>query len=88
MANSKSAEKRIRQNLKHRERNRFHRAKMRTAIKKLRQQIEAGDADSAQSLLPGTLRVIDASVSKGIVHQNAAARYKSRLTKAVSALAS
>jgi len=88
MANTKSAEKRNRQNLKHRERNRYHRSRMRTAIKKLRQHIEAGEADSARSLLPGTLELIDASVSKGVVHRNAAARYKSRLTRAVGSLAS
>lgn len=87
MANTKSAEKRNRQNLKRRERNRYHRSRMRTAIKKLRQHIEAEDADSARSLLPGTLELIDASVSKGVVHRNAAARYKSRLARAVSSLA-
>jgi small subunit ribosomal protein S20 len=86
MANSKSAKKRIGQNEKQRQRNKGHRTKMRTAIKKLRGAIAEGDAQSAQELLPKTVRQIDMTAQKGVIHDNAAARYKSRLTKAVSAL--
>jgi len=86
MANSKSAEKRIRQNLRDRERNRYHRSRMRTAIKTLRHHIAVGDAGSAQSVLKDTLSLIDSTVSKGVIHRNAAARTKSRLTRAVSAM--
>lgn len=88
MANSKSAEKRHRQNIKRRERNRHHRSRMRTAIRRLRGHIAAGEAESAQALLGETLSLIDATVIKGVLHRNAAARYKSRLTRAVRALAS
>lgn len=87
MANSKSAEKRIRQNLKGRERNRYHRSRMRTAIKKLRHHIEAGEAQAAQGMLQDTLSLIDATVSKGVLHRNTAARYKSRLSRAVQSMA-
>jgi small subunit ribosomal protein S20 len=88
MANIKSAEKRILQNERHRERNRNFRSRMRTAIKRLRTALESGDSAQAQELLPQTLRVIDETVQKGVVHRNTAARYKSRLTRAVNALAS
>ena len=88
MANIKSAEKRIRQNVKRRERNRYHRAKVRTAIRKLRARIDAGESDGAKALLPDTLSLIDSTVSKGVLHRNTAARYKSRLTKAVRSMAS
>lgn len=87
MANIKSAEKRIRQNAKSRERNRKQRSRMRTAIKKLRSAIESGDATVAQELLVPTLSLIDTAAQKGVIHGNTAARYKSRLTKAVQGLA-
>lgn len=86
MANIKSAEKRNRQNERLRAANRARRSTLRTAVKKLRTAIEAGDGDQARSLLPSTLTLIDVTAQKGVIHDNAAARYKSRLTRAVSAL--
>ena len=86
MANTKSAEKRILQNEKARLRNRAHRSRMRTAIKKLRSTIESGDAAQAQALLPETLSIIDATAQKRVIHANTASRYKSRLTRTVAAL--
>jgi len=87
MANTKSAEKRIRQNEENRKRNRKYRSRMRTAIKRLRAAIDGGDAEKAKELLPGTLKVIDVTAQKNVIHDNAAARYKSRLTQAVAGLA-
>ncbi|MCB1034721.1 MAG: 30S ribosomal protein S20 [Acidobacteria bacterium] len=86
MANSKQAEKRIRQNEKRRMRNRAHRSRMRTAIKNLRNAVEQKDAETARSLLPQTLKVIDSTAQKNVIHRNTAARYKSRLSKAVAAI--
>ena len=86
MANTKSAEKRNRQNVQQRERNRGHRSRLRTAIKRLRSAVASGDAAQAQEALPATLSVIDKIAQKGIIHANAAARYKSRLVKRVAAL--
>ena len=86
MANNKSAEKRDRQSLVRRERNRMVRSNLRTAIKKLRTALSAADAKAAAELLPGTLRVIDITARKQVIARNTAARYKSRLTKAVTAL--
>lgn len=88
MANIKSAQKRILQNEKQRERNRTFRSRMRTSIKRLRGAIDTGETGKAQELLPTTLRVIDETAQKGVIHRNTAARYKSRLTKAVKGLAS
>lgn len=87
MANIKSAKKRILTNEKAREHNRKFRSSMRTSIKRLRAAIDGGDADQAKELLPGTLQVIDETAQKGVIHDNTAARYKSRLTKAVNGLA-
>ncbi|MGD2114453.1 MAG: 30S ribosomal protein S20 [Acidobacteriota bacterium] len=86
MANTKSAEKRMRQNRQRRDHNRIYRSRMRTAIRRLRAAIEGGDADAARELLSKTLRVIDVTAQKKVIHRNAAGRYKSRLTRAVAAL--
>ena len=80
MPNHKSAEKRVRQNEKRRDINRGNRGRLRTGIKKLRAAMESGEAGSAQELLPQTVSLIDKAVQKGVIHRNAAARYKSRLT--------
>jgi small subunit ribosomal protein S20 len=84
MANTKSAEKRNRQNLKQRERNRGHRSRLRTAIKSLRSAVASGDAAKANELLPVTLGVIDKIAQKKVIHANTASRYKSRLAKRVA----
>ena len=80
MPNHKSAEKRVRQNEKRRAINRGHRTKVRTYIKRLRSALEAGEQQTVTSILSETISVIDKSVQKGVLHANAAARYKSRLT--------
>lgn len=86
MANTKSADKRARQALKRRDRNRDHVSTMRTAVKRLRKAVASGDAKTAQDLLGSTVKVVDSTAQKGVIHRNAAARTKSRLTKAVNAL--
>ena len=78
MPNHKSAEKRVRQSEKRRTINRGNRTKVRTYIKKLRTALTSGE-DVGQ-VLPETISVIDKAVQKGVLHANAAARYKSRLT--------
>jgi small subunit ribosomal protein S20 len=80
MPNHKSAEKRVRQSEKRRDINRGHRTKVRTYIKKLRSALDAGDKKQVDQILPETISVIDKSIQKGVMHANAAARYKSRLT--------
>lgn len=86
MANTRSAQKRIRQSLKRRARNRAHRSTMRTAVKKLRLAVAEGRADEARTLLVPTLSIVDATAQKGIIHTNVADRTKSRLTRAVNSL--
>ncbi len=80
MPNHKSAEKRMRQNEKRRVINRNNRGRLRTGVKKLRAALEGGDAGSVQTILPETISLIDKAVQKGVLHRNAAARHKSRLT--------
>lgn len=85
MPNHKSAEKRMRQNEKRRDVNRSNRGRLRTSIRKLRTALTTGgDAANVQELLPATISTIDKAVQKGVLHRNAAARYKSRLTTRVN----
>ncbi|HEY3174956.1 MAG TPA: 30S ribosomal protein S20 [Candidatus Polarisedimenticolia bacterium] len=86
MATHQSAIKRHKQSLKRREANKATRSRLRTQIKKLRDSVETSDAASARRLLPETIALIDRSIQKGVVHENTAARYKSRLTRLVNKL--
>ena len=86
MANIKSAEKRARQAVVRRAHNMTLRSKMRTAIKKARSAIEAGEKVGAQAAVKAATPVIDSMVNKGIVHGNTAARHKSRLSALVKGL--
>jgi small subunit ribosomal protein S20 len=77
MANIKSAEKRIRTAAKKRARNKARISRLRGVVKKY------GTADSKKKAetLPGTHSAIDRALAKGVIHRNAAARYKSRLAR-------
>ena len=84
MPQHKSAIKRARQNETRRARNRVHRSRMRTLIKRLRQ---TEDKEQAQTLLNDTKAYLDRLASKGIIHKNKAAHYKSKLEQHVQTLA-
>jgi small subunit ribosomal protein S20 len=59
---------------------------MRTQIRKVREAVKAGDNDQAQSEYRAAQKSIDKAASKNLIHRNAAARTKSRLTKLVKTL--
>jgi small subunit ribosomal protein S20 len=86
LAHHASAKKRMRQTLTRRARSRSSLAQVRTQIKKLRTAIAQGDAESARQLLPATVGGLDRASRKGVLHDNAAARVKSRLARKVNAL--
>ena len=87
MASHKSALKRIKQTRNRTEINRAHRTRLRHQMRKLRVAIESKNKSAAQDLLKPTLALIDHSIHTGVLHRNAASRYKSRLTLGVNALA-
>ena len=87
MANSAQARKRARQGEKRRQHNASLRSMLRTAIKKVRKAIDAGDKAAAQTVLQSSQVIIDRVADKRIVHKNAASRNKSRLAQAVKAMA-
>ncbi len=78
-----SAVKRVRQNEKHRRRNHRQHAHVRALIRKIR---ATDDSEEARALLPEAKSGLDRLVSKGIMHKNKAANYKSKLQKHVNAL--
>jgi len=86
VAHHASALKQMRQGEKRRARNRQNLSQLKTQLKKLRAAIAEGNAEAAGKLLPVTEGEIDKAAKKGVVHDNAAARYKSRLARKVSAL--
>ncbi|HVZ19457.1 MAG TPA: 30S ribosomal protein S20, partial [Vicinamibacterales bacterium] len=64
--------------------NRELRSKLRTGLKAIRTAIDAGQKDEARKMLGETYSLIDKMSGKGIIHDNAASRYKSRLAKRIS----
>ena len=83
MAHHKSAKRQWRRSLRRNAINKRNKSILRTQIKKLREAIKNKDKDSAKSLLPETISLIDKSVKKRAIHQNTGNRYKSRLSRQV-----
>jgi len=83
-----SAVKAHRQTIKRTAHNRELRSKLRTALKGIRAAIEGGESDRAKALLSETFSIIDKMSNKGIIHDNAAGRYKSRIVKRIRTKAS
>jgi len=77
---TKSALKANRQNIKRREQNRHMRSRLRTALKAIRASLDAKDLDGAKTALSDRVSLVDKMARKGIIHKNAAGRYKSRLS--------
>ncbi len=87
MANSPQAKKRARQNDKRRAHNHSRRSMMRTYIKNVRKALLEGDKARAEEAFKKAVPVIDRMANRGLLHMNAAARYKSRLNNAIRAMA-
>ncbi|MDE0862767.1 MAG: 30S ribosomal protein S20 [Rubripirellula sp.] len=79
MPNTASAKKRLRQNSKLRIHNRAAKSNMRSQIRRVREAVEAGDSELAQTEFKTAQKKIDRAASKNLIHRNAAARTKSRL---------
>ncbi len=85
MAHHKSSLKRIRQDEKRRDQNRFYKKTTRTAIKRLR---GLEDATDAQGFLPKVISMIDRLAKRGTWHKNKAANLKSSLARKVASMQS
>ncbi len=86
MANIKSQIKRVKTNEKRRQRNKSVKSAVRTAVRKLREAAETGDAEQAAELQRAASKALDKAASKGVIHRNQAANRKSAMAKRVNAL--
>jgi small subunit ribosomal protein S20 len=86
MANHFSALKRARQTERRTTRNRANTSRLRTQLRDLREAIAKGDKAAAEKTYRATVSVLDKAIQKGTLHSNTASRYKSRLSKRVSAI--
>ena len=82
MANSKSADKRARQNKKSYELKHAQSSMVRTSVKATTKAVETKDKKTAQ-VFKSAQSTVDKMASKGVIHKNKAARIKSRLNKQV-----
>jgi len=83
MPNSKSAKKRLRQNIVRRMRNRMEKTAMRNQLRKVREAAEAGDVEKAEQEYRLAAKKLDRAGARSIIHPNKAARTKSRLHKLI-----
>lgn len=86
MPNSKSANKRLRQNVTRRDRNRSVKSDLRTQLRKVREALTAGDVAAAEAGFILVAKKLDRAGSNNIMHRNTASRTKSRLQKAIKAV--
>jgi small subunit ribosomal protein S20 len=86
LANILSSQKKNRQRITHEARNRARKSAMRTAVKKLRNAIDAKDAAKAREALPPAARLLSQAGQHGVIKPGAASRTVSRLTRAVGEL--
>jgi small subunit ribosomal protein S20 len=86
MANHFSAVKRARQTEKRTTRNRVSASRLRGALRDMRESLTKGDKTGAATAYRATVSALDRAIQKGVLHENTASRYKSRLGKRLSAL--
>jgi len=86
MPNIKSAKKRLKQSLARRDQNRSFRTKMRNRCKSVVKLVVAGNVQDAETKLTEAVRLLDRAGAKKIIHKNAAARKKSRLSRMLKKL--
>ena len=86
MANTPSAKKRVRQLIRKTEVNKARRSRIRTFIRKVEEEVEKADANSASAAFKLAQPEIHRGVSKGVIHKNTAGRKISRLAKRVKSL--
>lgn len=84
MASHDSALKAHRQSVERREHNRQYRTRLRRALRDIRAAIDEGSPEGVKDAVRSTVSLVDKMAGKGIIHRNAAARYKSRLASRVA----
>ncbi|MEG0875502.1 MAG: 30S ribosomal protein S20 [Clostridiales bacterium] len=87
MPNIKSAAKRVKVSELRRMRNMAAKSRIKTATKKYKESVDAGNKEQAQSLLKDLICLLDKAAGKKLIHKNAVARKKSKLQKQFNAMA-
>jgi len=85
MPNIKSAKKRVLVAERNHEKNVAVKSAIKTAVKKVIEAVK-NNQEGVQGLLSNAYKLLDKSVSKGVLHKNTAARKKSRYTKMLAAM--
>ncbi len=83
MANSKGAEKRIRQTARRTAVNRARISRIRTFVKRVESAIASGDKEAAQGAFREAQPELMRGVAKDVLHRNTVARKLSRLSKQI-----
>ncbi len=82
----KSAQKKHRQNIKRRERNKFVTSTLKTKIKRYSEAVENKDLEKSQTLLKELVSLTDKAATKGVIHKRKASRHVSRFSKKIAQL--
>jgi small subunit ribosomal protein S20 len=86
MPNIASAKKRLRQSVVRRGRNRATKSMLRSQIRKVREAVAAGNVADAEAAFKVCVKYLDRAAVHRVVHPNASARMKSRLSARIKAL--
>ncbi len=87
MANIKSQKKRILTNEKSRMRNRAVKSELKTATRRVKDAVAAGNGAEAFAAAQAACRLMDKAASKGVIHKNQAANRKSGIMALVNTVA-
>ena len=85
MPNTSSAKKRLRQNKKRRIHNKAIKSSLKTQLRKVHEAVAGDYADARDGAFQAAVSSLDRAAAKNIIHRNAAARLKSRLSAKVKA---
>jgi small subunit ribosomal protein S20 len=86
VANTRSAQKRIRSNDRKAAKNKIRRSRVRTAVRDARESLSATEPAETRTAVMAAVRELDKAAGKGVIHKTNAARRKSRLMKKLAAL--
>lgn len=86
MPNSASAKKRLRQSQDRKVQNHAVKSAVRTQVKKVRTAVAGGDVAASEAEFKLAVKKLDKAAARGVMHANAAARTKSRLSKAIKSI--
>jgi small subunit ribosomal protein S20 len=86
MPQTKSAKKRLHQNIARRDRNRSVKRSVKTEVRKVLDAVKSGDPGKAEAEFRLAATKLDRAAARKVIHKNAAARTKSRLSAKIKAI--